>query len=176
MATANSSKEEVFDTIIENVLALCNLKKDDYTIVTSGIHNTFSTLDKCMIEVKTAYVAAAALKKKALKYNGIGSMKFLIPALNNMHVRDFMFTYLEPILQNEELMQTVITCVLSGGDYEVTAGKLFIHRKTLRYRSNKVSELLSPGKNFNEFYSDLSNAVKLYLASGINAETEDESL
>ncbi|MGN1413996.1 MAG: PucR family transcriptional regulator ligand-binding domain-containing protein [Anaerovoracaceae bacterium] len=52
MATSNSSKEEMFDTIVDNVLEICGLEKKNYVIASSGIHNTFSMLDRCMIEVK----------------------------------------------------------------------------------------------------------------------------
>ncbi|MGN0714435.1 MAG: helix-turn-helix domain-containing protein [Anaerovoracaceae bacterium] len=84
-----------------------------------------------------------------------------------------MFTFLEPILQNDELMDTVITFVLADGDFETAAKRLFIHVNTLRYRIGKISEMLSPGKNFNAFFNDLSNAVKIYLASRTQTEIEN---
>ncbi|MCG3056256.1 helix-turn-helix domain-containing protein, partial [Escherichia coli] len=57
-----------------------------------------------------------------------------------------------------DLLETLSVYVEENGDVNKAAGKLFIHRNTLRYRLERISELT------NKDPRKLSDLVELYVA------------
>lgn len=77
-----------------------------------------------------------------------------------------MEEYLSPLLNNnEDLLSTACTYIKSRGDLDKTAEALYCHKNTIRYRLNKIHELLDPNSNEKEFNENLSIAIRIYLFS-----------
>ena len=77
-----------------------------------------------------------------------------------------MEEYLAPLLcNNEELLNTACTYIKSKGDLDKTAESLYCHKNTVRYRLNKIHEILDPKSNEKEFNENLSIAIRIYLFS-----------
>jgi hypothetical protein len=55
---------------------------------------------------------------------------------------DFMMQELEPIVNNEELLSTITEYLTFGEKMKITAENLYIHINTLKYRLDRISELL----------------------------------
>ena len=71
-------------------------------------------------------------------------------------MHDYMIDYFKPLYgkkdsNSQELFNTAINYVLSGGDLDISANMLFCHKNTVRYRVSKLQELLSPGKKHKGF-------------------------
>lgn len=152
-----------FDTITNHALSTCNIDLNKVRIAYSDIHPTFTALNQCVIEAHQALLASHILDRKCMHYHDIGTLSFLIPAVDNSYVRTYMQTFLAPIVENEESLHTAITFVRTGGDFDVASSKLCLHKNTLRYRINKIHNLLSPDLSYDEFYEALATAVKIYM-------------
>lgn len=63
------------------------------------------------------------------------------------------------------LLETACVYILSKGDLDETAAKLFCHKNTVRYRLSKLHEILDPYSNDKEFHENLSIAVRIYMLS-----------
>ena len=123
------------------------------------------------LAVQQAYFASRCAKVKEQdqqSYATIGLYQILIPYASSPHMRKFMEGYLAPLLKNTsdqatELLKTAIAYVQAEGHLDITAKELYCHRNTVRYRLNKLHDLLSPGVNDMVFYTKLSTAVRIYL-------------
>jgi DNA-binding PucR family transcriptional regulator len=72
-----------------------------------------------------------------------------------------------PIMQhdekyNTELLTTAIKFVENDGNVPETAKSLFAHKNTIRYRLNKIKEILQIEGRELDFLEQLSVAVKLH--------------
>lgn len=163
IATSSAEDTQKFKVIVNNVLALCNIKRDSMQLSHSDIHPTYTMLDRCVREAYYGIVAGQVLDRHDVEFGKIGTLSFLIPLANSSYIQTYMNNYLSPIIDDEEYMRTAAAFIRAEGDYEAAAKKLGYHKNTLRYRINKIHLSLSPGLSYEAFYEKFSIAVKTYL-------------
>ena len=61
-----------------------------------------------------------------------------------------------------EILKTAIAYIENEGNVKNTAISLFQHENTIRYRMNKVKEILNMKNLEGSFYEQLSVAVKIF--------------
>lgn len=78
-------------------------------------------------------------------HDQLGIYEILINLTSEDTVQKYTDTVLLPLLkeENEELLQTLIVYLDNNGNISKTSEKLFIHRRTLNYRINKIEEALN---------------------------------
>lgn len=163
IVTSDAEKPKIFDIIEKNAISTCGINLNGFRHLTGNIHPTFTALNRCITEAQYAYIASLVMDRTSMDYRQLADLAFLIPTVNNPHVRTFMQAYLHPILFNEESIPTAVAVVRAGGDYARAAEKLCVHKNTVRYRMSKIKDMLSPEDSENDFYMKLSLAIKIYL-------------
>ncbi len=101
-------------------------------------------------------------------YYEIGVYKLLMPSYEQGYMANFNSDIVGKINQydkkyNTELLQTSIKYIQSGGNIKQTSKIMNLHSNTVRYRINKVKEILNIDKSEFEFYEELSIGIKLYM-------------
>lgn len=128
-----------------------------------------SELCRSYQEAKTALELGKFTEKNAgiTHFEDLGIMR-LLASIRYEQLNDFCQEYLAELIAFDEknktnLLETVQTYFAENGDQKKIAGKLFIHANTLRYRLNKIQELLDIDlQNWDDF-------LNLYVALKINA-------
>lgn len=161
--THKSSEHKIFEHLFDRVLTMCNLNDQFLTIAHSGIHPTATMLNYCIREAKVTYTSCLVMDRKELWYEQIGVLSCLIPLSDSVYLETYMKRFLNPILDNEEYMQTAIAFIRAEGNYEVAAQYLNYHKNTLRYRLNKIQTWLAPSESYDYFYQNLSVSIKIFL-------------
>jgi DNA-binding PucR family transcriptional regulator len=100
-------------------------------------------------------------------YRDIGSYKFLLPLKDQPELLEFHDEIILPILEYDEkykqnLMKTAVCFVDNDGDFSKTAEKMYLHENSVRYRLNKIMEILNFQDKNMAFYEQLFIAVKLH--------------
>ncbi len=159
----DSENPRKFNSILDQILQLCDVDRETIYLARSGIHPTYSSLDKCIQESCSARLAGLAMDWKDTYFSRIGPLAFLIPLACNASIQEYMENFLFPIIDNEESMRTVIAFVRADGNFKYAAQMLNCHQNTLRYRIGKIQSLLAPEETWDTFFQNLSIAIKIYL-------------
>lgn len=143
------------------ILKQLNLIEEDFVIGKSQIRQSLSGLDMSIKESIYATEAGEILGRSKQNYDEIGIYKILLPYSNDLWLKNFVKSTLDPIKEYDhgKLIETAQQYVTFGGDMKKTAEALFQHQNTIRYRINKMQELMSE-KNEGHFYEQLSLAIK----------------
>lgn len=151
----------------QDALFYLGIKKDDLKIGQSWIHAGKSNIKKAIEEAVEARIVGRIEGKKELSYEEIGAYQMLLPEIKSEHLQNYMQNYLRPILNDgegqSELIKTAVQYVLAGGDLNQASERLFCHKNTVRYRVNKIHELIDINSNEMEFFERLATAIRIYL-------------
>lgn len=162
--TMNSIEKNKRDATLNDIInSIDNGKR--LRVVTSDEHSTFDELDEAFRECACAYLTANIEGKSRLTYEDIGVYKLILPRRNQPESIKFMNKYIG--VMNREQLETAISYVRCDGDYDKISEDIICHRNTVRYRMNKLHEIIDPSISEFKFLENLSIAVKLYLASQI---------
>ncbi|NLY82836.1 MAG: hypothetical protein GX078_08800 [Clostridiales bacterium] len=164
MITKDNKEKRKYLITLDEIMSLCGIEEKKVVMSISNIHQTYEEINICFRESYYAYIVARADNLNKVFYEDIGVYKFLIPNAKSETQRNFMNEYLKFVLDNEELLETVIEFVRTGGNLQQTADRIFCHKNTVRYRINKLHEAVEPnGSSDMTFYENISAAVKIYL-------------
>jgi hypothetical protein len=151
-----------FKVILKEIIDYCDLK-EKVAIGYSNTHSAYEGMDYCLREGYYASIVGKIEGKREVEYKKIGTYQVLIPTKNSDEATSFMFRYLEPVFNQEDQLKTAIQYVLVQGDVNKTAERLICHKNTVRYRINKLKELLDQEATDFVFYENLSTAIRIYL-------------
>lgn len=142
------------------------ISSDEFYIGTSKIHRNIDELNIGINESIYALDFGKISSKSITSYNDIGIYKILLPFQDEYWMKDFYESIIHP-LQNydkkasTDMFKTAIIYVENNGNIKDTADELFQHENTIRYRINKIKDILNMEEN-HSFYEELSIAVKIY--------------
>lgn len=170
--------EEDIEDIVPQVLSLLkgiDLNPEQFII---GIADTplpqeqFSDLITCALD---ASLVCRMKGESLMLYSSLGTWQFLAPLCRNHNVMtscrsqiDILTDYDRRYTSN--LLTTLETYIESNGEIALTAGKLFQHPNTIRYRLRKVCALLNC--SFQELYSHAFILISLYQLTSRNELTD----
>lgn len=164
LMTANSDKAESFQIILNDLLAFLSAKDNNLYVSTSNVFMPYTDLDKSMRECYFTHLASVAEQQHFQSYNHIGVYQILIPLMEEEPMKDYMNSVLQPILEKPNFFETAKYYTICNGDIFKTAGCMSANHNTIRYRLNKMKQLIfSEEMTDQEFYSNLSLAVRLFL-------------
>lgn len=97
-------------------------------------------------EVALRVQDAAAGDARATCYEALGVYQLLAEVRDPAATEAFGRTWLQPLLDYDEQRNADLVLTLSryldhGGNYDASAGALFIHRSTLKYRLHRIREI-----------------------------------
>lgn len=134
----------------------------------SNIYNSIENFGTCIEEaLLTVELSEKILKKEIAYHKDIGLYKIILPYKNEYAFKSFHREIIHPIIEydklyNSQLLETAIEYINNEGDFSKTANKLYIHENTVRYRINKIKEILNINGGFGSFYEQLSIAIKMH--------------
>lgn len=159
-------QQNKFDIILEEIVDYCGIN-ENAVVGLSNTHSSYEGMDYCLREGYYASLVGRIEGRSRVRYEKIGTYQMLLPKRNSDEQIAFMFGYLGPILGQEEQLKTAIQYVLAAGDINETAARLICHKNTVRYRINKLHEILDEEASDFAFYENLSTAVKIYLIKNL---------
>ncbi|MDL2211470.1 PucR family transcriptional regulator [Erysipelotrichaceae bacterium OttesenSCG-928-M19] len=106
---------------------------------------------------------AKHLKQDIITFEEINFLYVVIDNYQNEEYQNFMINYLKDVINDEQMMDTLINFIRYEGDIKHCAQKMFVHENTIRYRINKAHEIIEANASDLEFYKSLSIAITIYL-------------
>lgn len=146
---------------LKHIIKQMGINKDDFFIGISSYKNNINKLNLSIKESIYTSEACEILSGNIKKYENIGLYKILLPYSNKFWLKDYTESILKPIIDYDSgsLIKTAIIFVEMDGDIKKTSEKLYQHINTIRYRINKIKELMDESKQ-GSFYEQLSIAIK----------------
>ncbi|MDF2677121.1 MAG: transcriptional regulator, PucR family, partial [Bacillota bacterium] len=153
--------------LVYELISKLNINSDDYYIGIGNYHSSLYELDYGITECLNASKVGEKNQKNLSLYNDIGIYKILLPYLDDHWVQDFYLNLITPIKNYDEknstdMLITAIAYIENEGIIKNTAQFLFQHENTIRYRINKIKEILKMENSDGYFYEQLSIAIKIY--------------
>lgn len=166
--TSQFEDEKWYIDRFRDVMAHLDLNTDGGWIGCGTLVRSPEEFDLGLQQAYFASICAQLKRQQSQAYQNIGVYKILLPNLGSPHQMSYMRQFLFPILEKaedgtDELLNTAIAYVSEDGDVGKVADRIYCHKNTVRYRLNKLHELLSPNSSTSAFYEQLSLAVKIYL-------------
>lgn len=109
--------------------------------------------------ISQSYTAATALSDNsgsALSFNELGVARLLLNLEGHPALEQFYEETITPILRydqkyNSHLLETITVFIEHNMDFSKTSKALFVHDNTIRYRMNKIKDMIPYGKNDMDF-------------------------
>lgn len=140
-----------------NLLSLYQLEQNKFFCGLSLIYHDLTQFDLCLAEAVCASRLAEKEQTPLIWYSRMGVYQFLLPQLRSKGILkqvQAMRSVLEEYDKkyNSNLMETLYTYVNCEGKLAQTAQTLYLHVNTVRYRLDKLRELLGPEDFFVQAY------------------------
>lgn len=171
LMTGKNNTKKAFRIIIDELVAFLSPAGDDLLITESGIYKPYDDLDTCIRESYYTHVASIVEGKELKSYDKIGVYQFLIPLRNNDEMKRFTRRIIDPIIEMPEYFDTMKALTFTAGEFKSAAASLHCHHNTVRYRFQKVKEILECNNLSDiEFFGNLAMAVRLHIIYEIQNE------
>ncbi|MCR4429501.1 MAG: PucR family transcriptional regulator ligand-binding domain-containing protein [Tepidanaerobacteraceae bacterium] len=167
MSFGNESKKSI-DLRMEEFLKAAERTGGKYRLGIGNLHPALSQINLCIKEALLANDAARAMgDKNIVFYKDLGIYRLLMLLKNEPELKNYMNEIINPVEEYDRkyrtrLLDTVISYVENDGDISRTAEALFLHVNTIRYRIQKVREILHMEHLEGGFYEQISMAVKIH--------------
>jgi hypothetical protein len=169
--TADKLDREAYQKKIKFILGTAGINSEDYYVGISNLHAdpraNLSDLGYGISESLYAESTAEADGKPLCHFREIGIYSILMPVHQEVWIHNWYDSIILPIMRhdekyNTELLSTAIKFVENDGNVPETAKALFAHKNTIRYRLNKIKEILQIEDRELDFLEQISVAVKLH--------------
>lgn len=155
-------------TAVQEFITETKLDFAEYRIGVSNEFQQLHFLDKAIRESLYAVQLCFSEKGNICYYADIGLYKLILPYFDTFWLKEFYTSIIEPLKSYDakysaDLLQTAVIYVQQGGSIKKTAEELFQHENTIRYRINKIRDILHLEGSMVEFHAQLSIAVKIEL-------------
>jgi len=141
---------------------ICN-----YSLGMSNSYNNLKYVKECIEEAIISCKVSGIVKENFMPYSEIGAYKILLDISNKGTLEKFYCEIMKPLeeydqMKNGRLKETVLAYVKNDGDINETAKELYQHQNTIRYRINRVKQLLGFEEENIQFFENISLAYKIY--------------
>lgn len=153
--------------IMRRRLLELGIQPDKYIIGISSLYEKLGELNFSIKESLYAYKYSSIYKRELSFFRDIGTSKLLLPLIDNPWILKYHDEMIEPLIVYDnkyetELLKTAVVYIQNNGDIKATALSLYQHGNTIRYRVNKISEILNGSSVNAHFYEELSMAIRIY--------------
>jgi hypothetical protein len=147
-------------------LNLIGIDISKWNIATSRIHDSKLEIDLAIQEAIYTHRHIDAYGKCFESYEGIGTDRIYLPILENKWVQDYYENMIFAIenydmKQNTELLKTAEWYVHYHGSIKAVANELDQHDNTIRYRINKIGELIKCDHQ-EDLYEQLIATIRIH--------------
>lgn len=151
---------------LEELLKNLGISTEDFRIGRSRKKKSLYKMFYGIAEALASNAYGVMHKAKCIGYEGLGVDQLLLPLVDNNWVIDYSERLLVTIKNHDEkstykLYPTVIAYIQHRGELKKTADSVGQHVNTIRYRLNKVKEVIGYNEVNNDFYEQLFLAVKI---------------
>jgi len=139
----------------------------DYRLGISRVHHGLGSLNTCIREALLSCQVAEGNNEKRVYYNDLGVYRLLMLIKDEPELKRFHDEIIVPLenydrQKGTSLLNTAVAYVENDGDIGKTAESLYQHQNTIRYRLNKIKEILDMKGVNGSFYEKISIAVKIH--------------
>jgi len=162
-----------FEKIITNVQKSLSIyvKKQDIKIGVGSWHNLLDIHISYNEAHKAINLTNSLTEKKIIYFDELGIMKMFIDKNENIDIemlKKYHDRYILPILSQDEksdskLFETLDMFIKCNLSMPKTSEVLFIHKNTLRFRLNKIENLLNISFNCNDDIFNITLSLKIHL-------------
>nr|WP_231037485.1 PucR family transcriptional regulator [Pectinatus frisingensis] len=154
--------------LCKRILRYFDIPLDLFCTGISNSHKTFTQLDISIQESIYADKVCYIKQKKYLYYSGLDIYSYLIPLMKERSIQTQVDIMINILLEYDKkytssLLKTLLAYVKNNGEISKTAAELFQHPNTIRYRLQKVKDLLAPYLDEKNFYEYIFIFMNLYL-------------
>jgi len=169
--TEDKMEKTAYQKKVKYILGAVDPHLQDYYVGVGNLHNdprsNLSDLGYGICESLFAGSTAEVSGKPLCYFNEIGIHSILMPLHQDIWFHNWYNNFIEPIIHhdekyNTELLATALKFVENDGKVPETARAMFIHKNTIRYRLNKIKEILRMEDSNLDFLEQLSIAIKLH--------------
>lgn len=105
--------------------------------------------------------------QQVFAYRDLGVARILLDLAGTPALEDFYDDITGPITKydtktNSQLLDTMLRFAANDMDYRKTAAAMFVHENTIRYRIEKIKELIPYGISEMDFYETISVTAKIH--------------
>ena len=159
-------KRKVGRDLKESVLRFLSLKEEDYFVGIGTVHKNMDEISLAMQEALYASQYARMRKTGAECFDKMGIYRILFPYNKSPWMLQYCKSILDPIRNFDrqydgELFETARLYVKLNGDVEQVGNMLHLHKNTIRYRMNRVRELIGADGD-TRFDAQISIAFQIY--------------
>ncbi len=152
------------DKKVENLLTSLPIDSKLFYVGVSNAHRDLSSFNIGINESLYAEITSEVTKTNLKKFSEIGLYSMILPYKEDIWMRSFYEGLTLPIKNydekyNTELFETAVIYIEKDGNIIDTANALFIHKNTVRYRLEKIKEILDMDSGF---YEQLAIAMKIH--------------
>lgn len=156
---------------VKYILGTADLHLEGYYVGISNLHadthSSLSDLGYGICESLFASNTAEVTGKDCCYFKEIGIHSILMPFHKDIWFHNWYDSIINPIIRhdekyNTELLATALKFIENDGKVQETAKAMFIHKNTIRYRLNKIKEILQMEDSNLDFLEQLSVAIKLH--------------
>lgn len=155
LITTPKWSEEAHRIILTEACQTLSLPIEADEITLSQLHPA-AQLDKAFREGYFAWVTKTLLNRKTSSFSELGVFSAILPLSNTKELKDFSKEYMAKVCEYED---TITAYIRNSGDIVAASLDLDCHSNTVRYRLNKIKELVNaPNETDHELFRDLSIA------------------
>lgn len=153
---------------VDQVLVRCGVEPGEYAVAVSLPHDQLGELDLCVCESLYAMQYCELTGGGRADFSDLGVYQVILPHLDDVWFYNFYRRIVHPIMAydakyNSELMATARAYIRQGGNVGKTAQELSLHKNSIRYRLGKIREICGDQFQQDDFFVQLSLAVRLGL-------------
>lgn len=164
-----TTREDDHKTLTREVEKLKKLITSHFSCVNMGISDYYGNRKYFKESVSEAVFAYKYAKKSnafAIGHSELGIERWLNKLKNDKDLLSYVNDVLKPITDYErdnniELMKIVKAFVEWEGNYKRISKELYLHENTVRYRMDKIKDILNAGSDKVTLYTKLNIVVKL---------------
>lgn len=162
--TAEKTDSSELDTKAGILVKSLPIDSNAFYVGVSNTHRDLSTLNIGINESLYAEITSEVTNVSIKKFSDIGLYSVVLPYKDDIWMRSFYEGLTVPIKNydakyNTELFETAVIYFEKDGNIIDTAQALFIHKNTVRYRLDKIKEILDMDSGF---YEQLAIAMKVH--------------
>jgi len=165
--TSPTDSMKGFETKLDDLLAYGGLSAENLRMGRSTCYETAESLSSALREAVWAQRVAEMEAVSLKPFEAAGVYRFLLPHRDSLWMTRYMESIMRPLLQQDEtqgtdLVKTAMIYVCCGGSIRKAAERLFVHENTVRYRLNRIHEMVCPQESELVFFEQLAAAVRMY--------------
>ena len=137
------------------VLRTLALRQEDYFIGIGKAHRSMDEMDLAIQEALYASHYSRLTDGEPVCFHKMGIYQILLPYCRNPWMEQYCRSILDPILEFDrqydgELFRTAELYVKFDGDVEAVGNQLHLHKNTIRYRMNRIRDMIGADERFDE--------------------------